>query len=104
MLYEATIEIPQSTLKYLELVLAGGGNWEEDWYEDRVESFTARFANGYEADVKVVGCDEDCPYSEAVLFNPDGYQESYTDIEDTLAGDWEFYNDNNNYIIHVVGV
>ena len=105
MTYEATIKIPKEDLDYYETVLSGGGNQEEDWYEDMVESFTAKFENGYEADVKVVGADEDCPWAEAVLFTPEGYEVGCSDVEDSISGDWELYDDyDNKYIIHVVGV
>ena len=103
MTYEATLRLAKADLDYYDLILDGKGNWEEDWYEDRVESYTVKFENGYEADLKVVGCQEDSPYAECVLFDAEGYEAGLSDPEFEFSGDWDVYDyDGNQYIVHVI--
>ena len=103
MTYEATLRLPKADVDYYDLILDGKGNWE-DWYEDYVESYTVRFDNGVEADLKVVGCGDDSPYAELVLFNDSGSEIGFSDAEYDFSGDWEIWDDeDNHYIVHVIG-
>lgn len=67
----------------------------EDEYqgEDNVISVTAKFDDGMEMDIKCCGCDDECSWTEAVLFDKDGYELTCTEPADDLLGPWEIeYN------------
>lgn len=61
---------------------------------------TAKFANGIEADIKLVISEEESPYTEGVLFH-DGYELTRTDPDDTYDGEWDFECDELKYIVLV---
>lgn len=53
---------------------------------------TAKFPNGIEADIKLVICEEEYPYTEGVLFY-NGFELTRTDPDCTYDGEWNFeYN------------
>ena len=54
--------------------------WKQFWRNDdgacaggAAYTFTARFDDGYEMDVKLCGCQDEAPWTEAVLFGKPGY-------------------------------
>lgn len=51
--------------------------------------YGADFANGVEADIKLVFCDEEPPYAEGVLFQ-NGTEVCCTEVRDSFLGEWEF--------------
>lgn len=61
---------------------------------------TAKFPNGIEADIKLVICEEDTPYTEGVLFH-NGFELTHTDPEDSYEGEWVFEHDGIEYIVIV---
>ena len=105
MIYRATLRLSKDELDYYDLILDGGGDWQDEWYEDKVESYTVRFENGVEADLKVVGCGDESPYAEMVLFNDKGGEIGFSEPEYEFSGEWEAWDaDDNQYIVNVVGV
>lgn len=73
--YRAVIELSAYTLAYYRQLLSRTGRQLYDEFglkRDETIIHTAKFRNGYEADIKIVICEEDPPYIDAVLFDPQG--------------------------------
>ena len=63
---------------------------------------TAKFDNGYEADIKLVQ-DADSPYLDPVLFDENGFE--VTCLQDdsySLDGTYQFDVDDDTYIVEIV--
>lgn len=101
----AEIVLKQEELDFINQLLSMTGDEIYDKYglkRDETIVNTAVFPDGMQADIKFVICDgEDKPYTEAVLFDKNGFQKAYTDPEDEYTGDWELEYDDVNYIVTV---
>ena len=62
---------------------------------------TAKFPNGIEADIKLVICEEENPYTEGVLFH-NGFELICTEPDDTYDGEWHFEHNGIEYIVNVI--
>lgn len=62
---------------------------------------TAKFSNGIEADIKLVICEEERPYTEGVLFH-NGFELTHTDCESTYDGVWCFEHNGIEYVVNVI--
>lgn len=99
----AEIALEQKELDFINELLSMTG---DEIYEkhglkrDETIVHTAVFSDGMQADIKLVICDEE-PYTEAVLFDKNGFQKAYTDPADEYTGDWELEYDDVNYVITV---
>lgn len=67
--------------------------------EDDTISNTIKFSNGYEMDIKCCGVrfeEDSCntAWAEAVLFDENGCQVAYSDVEDEYFGEWKLEDDN----------
>lgn len=99
----ADIALEQKELDFINelLSMAGDEIYEKHGLKhDETIVHTAVFPDGMQADIKLVICDEE-PYTEAVLFDKNGFQKAYTDPADEYAGDWELEYDDVNYVITV---
>ena len=101
----AEIVLEQEELDFINQLLSMTGDEIYDKYglkRDETIIYTAVFPDGMQADIKLVICDgENKPYTEAVLFDKNGFQKAYTDPEDEYAGDWELECDDVNYVVTV---
>lgn len=101
----AEIVLEQEKMDFINQLLSMTGDEIYDKYglkRDEVIVNTAVFPDGMQADIKLVICDgEDKPYTEAVLFDKNGFQKAYTDPEDEYTGDWELEYDDVKYIVTV---
>lgn len=97
------IALEQKELDFINELLSMTG---DEIYEkhglkrDETIVHTAVFSDGMQADIKLVICDEE-PYTEAVLFDKNGFQKAYTDPEDEYTGDWKLEYDDVNYVVTV---
>ena len=99
----AEIVLEQEELNFINQLLSMTGDEIYDKYglkRDETIVYTTVFPDGMQADIKLVICDEE-PYTEAVLFDKNGFQKAYTDPEDEYAGDWELECDDVNYVVTV---
>lgn len=99
----AEIALEQKELDFINelLSMAGDEIYEKHGLKhDETIVHTAVFPDGMQADIKLVICDEE-PYTEAVLFDKNGFQKAYTDPADEYTGDWELEYDDVNYIVTV---
>ena len=98
-----TYKVDKQTANYIDRML----NWdtpEDEWLtedETIVETVVLDENIGLEADIKCCGADGEPAWCEAVLFK-DGYEVSFTDVEDDFFGEWEFEYDGILYVINVV--
>lgn len=65
-------------------------------------TFTHKFADGYEADIKVVSGDG--PYVDPVLFDNEGREMCVGDVSDQLDGEYIWYTDEKQYTLKVQAV
>lgn len=68
---------------------------------DETITHTAKFPNGIEADIKLVICEEENPYTEGVLFH-NGFELAHTDCECTYDGEWRFEHNGIEYVVNVI--
>lgn len=67
---------------------------------DETITHTAKFPNGIEADIKLVICQEDTPYTEGVLFH-NGFELACTEPNSAYDGKWNFEYDGIEYTVLV---
>lgn len=99
----AEITLDQKELDFINelLSMAGDGIYEKHGLKrDETIVNTAVFPDGMQADIKLVICDEE-PYTEAILFDKNGFQKAYTDPKYEYTGDWELEYDDVNYVVTV---
>lgn len=99
----AEITLDQKELDFINelLSMAGDEIYEKHGLKrDETIVHTVVFSDGMQADIKLVICDEE-PYTEAVLFDKNGFQKAYTDPGDEYTGDWELEYDDVNYVVTV---
>lgn len=97
------VVLEQEELDFINQLLSMTGDEIYEKYglkRDETIVYTAVFPDGMQADIKLVICDEE-PYTEAVLFDKNGFQKAYTDPEDEYTGDWELEYDDVNYVVTV---
>ena len=107
---ESTVEIPESRLKEIDHYLTDEPVSADDCLsEDDTIIYTARFANGYEMDIKCCGVqfydepdETNTAWCEAVLFNPNGVEVANEIGDGTLRGDWTVEHNGTAYIAHIV--
>ena len=99
----AEITLDQKELDFINelLSMAGDEIYEKHGLKrDETIVHTVVFSDGMQADIKLVICNED-PYTEAVLFDKNGFQKAYTDPKYEYTGDWELEYDDVNYVVTV---
>ncbi len=97
------VVLEQEELDFINQLLSMTGDEIYEKYglkRDETIVYTAVFPDGMQADIKLVICDED-PYTEAVLFDKNGFQKAYTDPKYEYTGDWELEYDDVNYAVAV---
>lgn len=97
------IVLEQEKLNFINQLLSMTGDEIYDKYglkRDETIVYAAVFPDGMQADIKLVICDEE-PYTEAVLFDKNGFQKAYTDPKYEYTGDWELEYDDVNYVVTV---
>ncbi len=68
--------------------------------DSTIATFTAKFTNGYEADIKFCSGQTNC-FIDPVLFDKQGYQLAVLDVEGDLLGTYEFEVEDIIYKVHV---
>ena len=105
--YSSTILISKALAAHINSLCEMSGNeiyQKYGYHRDETITLTAKFDNGYEADIKTVICEEDSPYVDPVLFNPFGSEVCVLGVEDgPIQGEYVFENGADIYTV-VVGV
>ena len=78
-------------------------NAEEFQNENHTISHTVVFPDGKQMDVKCCGAQEECSWTEAVLFDENGCELCYSEVSDRYDGTWELEYQNRRYvaIVHI---
>lgn len=87
-----TIKISRKEMDLINdlLNLSGDEIYQKYGYKrDETIIHTAKFPNEVEADIKLVICEEESPYTEGVLFHGE-YELTRTDPDDTYDREWDF--------------
>ena len=102
----ATIILSNEKLNMINTLLSMTGNEIYDKYgmkRDETITHTAKFDNDYFMDIKLVICDgEDKPYTEAVLFDPNGNEITCSSIWDEYNGLWILEHECWSYQVNVI--
>ena len=109
---KATVEVPESRLMEIDHYLNDEPASADDCLsEDDTIIYTARFADGYEMDIKCCGVqfhdgpdETNTAWCEAVLFNPNGNEVANEIGDYTLRGTWTLEHDGTTYIARIVPV
>ena len=100
-----TLMIPQKDMElYSKLLNMTGEEAYKKYGFKRNDIFvhTVSFEKGIEADIKLVLCEDECPYTEGVLFQ-NGHEIGCTEPGDELLGEYGFEYENEEYIVLVAG-
>ena len=98
-----TIKISNKEMELINdlLNLTGDEIYQKYGYKrDETITHTAKFPNGIEADIKLVICEEESPYTEGVLFH-NGFELTRTDPDCLYDGEWDFCHNGIIYIVNV---
>ena len=105
--YSSKILISKALATHINSLCEMSGNeiYQKYGYQrDETITLTAKFDNGYEADIKTVICEEDSPYVDPVLFNPFGSEVCASGVEEgPIQGEYVFESDSDTYTV-IVGV
>lgn len=99
LLIEEVVKIPQSVIDDMNEFLDMPDTSETFKNGSTYWTLTHKFADGYEADIKVVSGDS--PYVDPVLFNSEGHEICAGDVSDKLDGTYIWYDDEKTYTLHV---
>ena len=66
--------------------------------EDHPISHTVMFPDGKQMDIKCCGAQEECSWTEAVLFDENGCELCCSEVSDRYAGTWELEYQNRRYV------
>lgn len=100
---ESTISISKKESTEIQKILSIESGCYKDCGEfETIETYTAKFDNGFEADIKV--CNGDTPYIDPVLFNEFGSEVCVLEVADELLGEYLFTDDEIEYLVNVVEV
>ena len=103
--YESEILIPEKTADFLNQLMDMTGDEIYQRYgmkRDETYTYTAKFPDGMEADIKLVICEEEnYPFVEGVLFC-NGSEVCHTDADaESMFGGFEFEAEDVLYTVHV---
>ena len=103
-IYTETIYIcPEELARMEEILSIEEGHLENYDSDEVIATYTAYFANGFLADIKV--CNGDTPYVDNILFAPceTGFfnEVCVPEIAESLTGEYYFDYDGDEYIVHV---
>lgn len=103
---QASVRISKGDLDYWDGLLEAG---KADFSKEKLAPYScvfvasARFDDGYSADVRV--CTDSFEsggiWSEMILNDASGVEASLTDVRDRLSGTWELENDGTRYEVYV---
>lgn len=96
----AVVTIPRSVMDQINGYLTAD---TESAYqgEDNTISYTARFSDGKEMDVKCCGCREEASWAEAVLFDKCGNELCCTECAEEFDGPWILEDEGTDYVVYI---
>ncbi len=95
--YRTTIPVPAKVMAQINGYL-NANSQDEYQGEDTTITYTAKFPDGKEMDIKCCGCRNEASWTEAVLFDEQGNELTYTEVEEEFAGPWQLTYQGVTYI------
>jgi hypothetical protein len=96
-MFSTTIKIPKAQAREAQRIL-DEPELENYKNADVIQTWSANFGDGIEADIKLVN--GDTPYIDAVLFQ-DGCEVNVLDVSETLLGEYDFRYKGMQYVVNV---
>ena len=100
MTFQKVLYVPGSVLQTIHGYLQAKSEAEYQGEDDTI-IYTVKFPDGKEMDIKCCGCQDDPSWTEAVLFDKNGYQLCFTDVEDEFEVSWELEYKGVHYCVDV---
>ncbi len=85
--YQVTVFVPSAMMETINGYLCARSENEYQG-EDNTITYTAKFPDGKEMDIKCCGCRNEASWTEAVLFSKQGFELACTEVEDEFTGPW----------------
>lgn len=95
--YKQVLRVPQADLDQINAYLRGDKPFG---VREPNITFTAIFPDGKQMDIQLCGSDE-APWTQAVLYDANGAELTFTDVADTYDGEWELEYDGVTYHVNV---
>lgn len=86
--FAEVMRITPSRLRVVKSLLDRKSPATDAGSDEVLMSFTHRFPDGFEVDLKV--CNGDTPWLDAVLFDPHGHEVQVLEPSDTILGEYPF--------------
>lgn len=99
--YNYVLKVPSAALSVIDGYL-NAGTADEFQSENCTISYTVRFPDGREMDIKCCGCQDDSSWTEAVLFDMHGNELACTEVCDTFVDLWELEYGGVTYAVNVI--
>lgn len=100
MLYVETIELEKETVEKIQGILDIKEGYCPDYgRNETIDAFTAKFKNGFEADIKL--CNADTPFIDSILNDEQGCEVYTPDVSYELLGKYEFVFENDTYELNL---
>ncbi|PLS19145.1 hypothetical protein CVD28_01685 [Bacillus sp. M6-12] len=101
--YGAIIYVDKKEAEEMERILSiQEGDCPDYDHDATIKTYTAKFANGFQADIKV--CNGDTPYIDNVLFDEQGCEVDCPEISESLLGEYDFQFEGDSYRVLVESV
>ncbi len=101
-MHKTTISIDPVTIDTYNKYLDSGEAFPDSKRCETIETFTAKFDDGREADIKVCSADDCSLFVDAVLFEKNGAEIAVCEPEYALDGEFEFETDGEAYVVEIV--
>ncbi len=98
--YRTTVLIPAKVMEQINSYL-NAQSQDEYQGEDNTITYTAKFSDGKEMDIKCCGCRDEASWTEAVLFDGQGHELTCTEVEEEFTGPWQLAYQGVTYIAAV---
>ena len=98
--YQQVLYVPGSVLQTIRGFIQARSEAEYQG-EDNTITYTAKFPDGKEMDIKCCGCRNESSWTEAVLFDEKGFQLTYSEVEEEFEGPWELAYNGVHYCVDV---
>jgi len=98
--YQKILYVPSSVLQTINRYLQAESKAEYQGEDDTI-TYTVKFPDGKEMDIKCCGCQNDPSWTEAVLFDELGDQLTCSGVEEEFEGPWELEYEGAHYCVDV---
>lgn len=100
--YHVRVRVPKAEARNMQRILKAGKGVEDAGDDEVLASYTAKFADGFQADIIVYNAptEDGGPWVDAMLFDKGGCEVSAADPGDSLLGRYVF--EAGKYVVRVL--